>query len=184
MFHIAESMVRWLAPILSFTAEEAWRYLPGSRADSVFHVTWHAVPQVPAATIDWDALIRLRTDVTRELEKLRDTGAIGAPLDAGVDVYCTPQEYPRYAALGQELRFLLITSHAHVHEAASAPPGAVPAANTGSPGVWIAVAPSTDEKCVRCWHRRADVGSDARHPLLCARCVSNVAGPGELRQFA
>jgi isoleucyl-tRNA synthetase len=184
MFHIAESMVRWLAPILSFTAEEAWRHLPGTRADSVFHVTWHAVPQVPAGAIDWEALIRLRTDVTRELEKLRDTGAIGAPLDASVDVYCTPQEYPRYAALGKELRFLLITSHAHVHEAASAPPGAVPAANTGSAGVWIAVAPSRDEKCVRCWHRRADVGSDARHPLLCARCVGNVEGPGELRQYA
>ncbi len=184
MFHIAESMVRWLAPILSFTAEEAWRHLPGTRADSVFHVTWHAVPQVPAGAIDWEALIRLRTDVTRELEKLRDTGAIGAPLDASVDVYCTPQEYPRYAALGKELRFLLITSHAHVHEAASAPPGAVPAANTGSAGVWIAVAPSRDEKCVRCWHRRADVGSDVRHPLLCARCVGNVEGPGELRQYA
>ena len=184
MFHIAESMVRWLAPILSFTAEEAWRYLPGARADSVFHVTWHSAPQAPAAAIDWDALIKLRTDVTRELEKLRDTGAIGAPLDARVEVYCTPQEYPRYAALGKELRFLLITSHAHVHEAASAPAGAVPAVNTGSPGVWITVAPSSDEKCVRCWHRRADVGSDARHPLLCARCVGNVEGPGELRQYA
>jgi len=183
MFHIAESMVRWLAPILSFTAEEAWRYLPGARGESVFHATWHALPQAPAAVLDWDALMKLRTDVTRELEKLRDTGAIGAPLDAKVDVYCTPQEYPRFAALGPELRFLLITSHAHVHEVASAPPGAVPAANTGSAGVWIAVAPSTDEKCARCWHRRADVGHDARHPLLCARCVSNVEGRGELRQY-
>ncbi len=184
MFHIAESMVRWLAPILSFTAEEAWRYLPGTRADSVFHATWHSLPPASASAIDWDALMRLRTDVTRELEKLRDTGAIGAPLDAQVDVYCTPQEYPRFAALGKELRFLLITSHAHVHEVASAPPGAVAAANTGSSGVWVAVAPSTDEKCARCWHRRADVGSDARHPLLCSRCVGNVEGPGEQRQYA
>ena len=62
--------------------------------------------------------------------------------------------------------------------------GAVQAVNTGSPGVWITVAPSSDEKCVRCWHQRADVGSDARHPLLCARCVSNVEGPGEPRQYA
>ncbi|HEY1492699.1 MAG TPA: isoleucine--tRNA ligase [Steroidobacteraceae bacterium] len=184
MFHMAEAMVRWLAPILSFTAEEAWGYLPGARADSVFHTTWHALPEVPPGAIDWEALMRLRGDVTRELEKLRDTGAIGAPLDAKVDVYCTAAEYPRYSALGKELRFLLITSHAHVHEAASAPPGAVPALNTASPGVWISVAPSTDEKCVRCWHRRADVGSDARHPLLCARCVSNVEGPGEARQYA
>ncbi len=184
MYHVAEAMVRWLAPILSFTAEEAWRYLPGARADSVFHVTWHELPQVPAAGIDWEALIRLRTDVMRELEKLRDTGAIGAPLDAQVDVYCTAAEYPRYAALGQELHFLLITSQAHVHEAAAAPPGAVAALNTASPGVWISVAPSTDEKCVRCWHRRADVGSDARHPLLCARCIGNIEGPGETRQYA
>jgi isoleucyl-tRNA synthetase len=184
MCHIAESMVRWLAPILSFTAEEAWRYLPGARADSVFHATWHTLPQAPADAIEWEALMRLRTDVTRELEKLRDTGAIGAPLDAQVEVYCTPQEYPRHAALGPELRFLLITSHAHVHEIASPPPGAVPAVNTGSAGVWIAVAASSDQKCARCWHRRGDVGSDARHPLLCARCVSNVEGPGELRQYA
>jgi isoleucyl-tRNA synthetase len=147
-------------------------------------VTWHELPEVPAGAIDWEALIRLRTDVTRELEKLRDTRAIGAPLDAKVDVYCTAAEYPRYSALGKELRFLLITSHAHVHEAAAPPPGAVPALNTASPGVWISVAPSTDEKCVRCWHHRADVGSDARHPLLCARCVSNVEGPGETRQYA
>ncbi|HEY2807646.1 MAG TPA: isoleucine--tRNA ligase [Steroidobacteraceae bacterium] len=184
MFHMAEAMVRWLAPILSFTAEEAWAYLPGARAESVFHATWHALPEVPAGAVDWEALMKLRTDVTRELEKLRDTGAIGAPLDAKVDVYCTAAEYPRYSALGKELRFLLITSHAHVHEAASAPPGSVPALNTASPGVWISVAPSTDEKCVRCWHHRADVGSDARHPLLCARCVSNVEGPGEARQYA
>jgi len=74
--------------ILSFTAEEVWRYLPGERRESVFHETWHTPPQAPADAIDWDALMQLRTDVTRELEKLRETGAIGAPLDARVDVYC------------------------------------------------------------------------------------------------
>src|SRR5262249_32824880 len=85
MFHIAEAMVRWLAPILSFTAEEVWGYLPGERAESVFHVTWHELPATPADSIDWEALMRLRSDVTRELEKLRDSGAIGAPLDARVE---------------------------------------------------------------------------------------------------
>jgi isoleucyl-tRNA synthetase len=182
MFHIAESMVRWLAPILSFTCEEVWRYLPGTHAQSVFHATWHELPQAPAAAIDWEALIRLRADVTRELEKLRDTGAIGAPLDAQVDVYCTGAEYPRYAALGRELRFLLITSEAHVHESAAAPAGAVPAASAGA-GVWIAVQATSAPKCVRCWQRRADVGSDSRHPELCLRCVSNIEGPGEQREF-
>ena len=183
MFHIAECMVRWLAPILSFTAEEVWGYLPGARQESVFHATWHALPQVPADPIDWAALIALRTDVTRELEKLREQGRIGAPLDAQVDIYCRPEEFARFAALGDELRFLLITSHAHVHEAAVAPPGAVPATNTGSSGVWIVVQPTTDPKCVRCWQHRRDVGADARHPQLCARCVINIEGPGEQRIY-
>ena len=98
MWHIAESMVRWLAPILSFTAEEVWGYLPGERSESVFHETWHELPQVPEDTIDWDALIALRSDVTRELEKLRDAGLIGAPLDARVDVYCTPDERARFVS--------------------------------------------------------------------------------------
>ena len=129
------------------------------------------------------SLLQLRTDVTRELEKLRDTGAIGAPLDARVEVYCVAEEFARFAALGEELRFFLITSHAQVHEAALAPAAAVPAANTGRSGVWVLAQPSADPKCVRCWHRRADVGSDARHPQLCARCVSNIEGPGERRKF-
>ncbi|HEX4389386.1 MAG TPA: isoleucine--tRNA ligase [Steroidobacteraceae bacterium] len=184
MWHVAEAMVRWLAPILSFTAEEAWRHLPGERGESVFHQTWHPLPQLPGESIDWEALLRLRGDVTRELEKLRDARTIGAPLDASVEVYATAAEYPRYAALGDELRFLLITSQAHVHEVASPPAEAVPAANTGSAGVWLSVRPNGDPKCVRCWHHRPDVGADPRHPQLCARCALNVEGPGEVRRFA
>jgi len=125
----------------------------------------------------------LRSDVMRELEKLRDAGRIGAPLDARVEVYCTPGELARFAALGEELRFLLITSEAQVHEAASAPEGTVAAVGTGSSGVWLRVEPSDDPKCVRCWQRRPDVGSDTRHPTLCVRCVSNVEGPGEQRKL-
>jgi isoleucyl-tRNA synthetase len=183
MYHIAESMVRWLAPILSFTAEEVWGYLPGERSESVFHETWYALPQVPAETIDWAALLALRSDVLRELEKLRDERRIGAPLDARVDVYCAPAELARFAALGPELRFLLITSDAQVHAAAAAPDGAVAAAGTANSGVWIVAQPSSDAKCVRCWHRRPDVGADARHPQLCARCVTNIEGPGEERKY-
>jgi isoleucyl-tRNA synthetase len=183
MFHIAESMVRWLAPILSFTAEEAWRHLPGERPESVFHATWHQLPEAPADALDWQGLLGLRADVTRELEKLRDTGAIGAPLEARVEVYCTSAAYPRLAALGPELRFLLITSHADVHECAAPPPQAVPAPNAAASGVWIVLAPTQEPKCVRCWQRRADVGADSRHPQLCLRCVSNVEGPGERREF-
>jgi len=181
MFHIAESMVRWLAPILSFTAEEVWGYLPGTRRESVFHETWHALPEAPADTIDWQALLNLRGDVLRELEKLRDGGRIGAPLDARVDVYCVPGQLARCAALGEELRFLLITSEAQVHEAAAAPAGAV--ASSAGEGVWIVVQPSEQPKCVRCWQRRADVGSDAHHPQLCRRCIGNLEGPGEQRSY-
>ena len=183
MWHIAESMVRWLAPILSFTAEEAWDFLPGEQRESVFHETWHALPQVSAEGIDWPALIALRSDVTRELEKLRDAQQIGAPLDARVDVYCTEDERMRFAALGNELRFLFITSEAQVHTAREPPTGSVPAVNTGASGVWVLAQPTGDVKCVRCWQRRPDVGSDARHPQLCNRCVSNIEGPGEERKY-
>ncbi len=183
MFHIAESMVRWLAPILSFTAEEVWGYLPGERGESVFHETWHALPQVAADEIDWEALLALRGAVLRELEKLRDERRIGAPLDARVDVYCVSAERARFAALGDELRFLLITSEAQVHEAGAAPADAVAAGGTGSGGVWIAVRPTTEPKCVRCWQRRRDVGADARHPQLCGRCIANIEGPGEHRKY-
>jgi isoleucyl-tRNA synthetase len=184
MHHIAECMVRWLAPVLSFTAEEIWEFLPGERSESVFLETWHQVPETSAADVEWPALLQLRSDVTRELERLRDAGAIGAPLDAEVDVYCVPDEYERFNALGDELRFFLIASHARVHRAAGTPPaGATIATNTGRSGVWIAVKPTSDPKCVRCWQRRPDVGSNPQHPEICGRCVTNIDGPGEDRRF-
>jgi isoleucyl-tRNA synthetase len=185
MHHIAECVVRWLAPILSFTAEEIWGFLPGERSESVFLETWHPLPEVSARDVDWVALLQLRSDVTRELEKLRDAGAIGAPLDAEVDIYCVPDEYARFNALGEELRFFFITSHARVKRVEGAPPAdAVPATNTGRHGVWIAVQPTSDPKCIRCWQHRPDVGSNPRHPEICGRCVLNVDGPGEERRFA
>jgi len=189
MMWIAEAMVRWLAPILSFTAEEIWRALPGKRAESVFLSTWAQLPDTSAAgsaarAIDWPALIDLRGDVARELERLRAQGSIGAPLDAEVDVYCTPAEAERFETLGEELRFLFITSAARVQRVSQAPESAVPAASVASGGVWIRVTPSAATKCVRCWHHREDVGGNAAHPQLCARCVSNVEGPGEERRYA
>jgi isoleucyl-tRNA synthetase len=184
MYHIAECIVRWLAPVLSFTAEEIWEFLPGERSESVFLETWHPAPEVSATDIEWPVLLLLRSDVTRELEKLRDAGSIGAPLDAEVDVYCAPDEYARFNALGDELRFFFITSHARVHRLEGAPPAdAVLATNTGRSGVWIAVKPTSDPKCIRCWQRRPDVGSNPKHPEICGRCVANVEGPGEVRRF-
>jgi isoleucyl-tRNA synthetase len=183
MHHVAQAMVRWLAPILSFTAEEVWGFLPGKRNESVFLNTWHQFPlgteRVP--TIDWPALIALKADVARDLERLRAAGAIGAPLEAEVTIFAPAAQAGRFQALQDELRFLLITSQAHVVESDTPSASTVP---TSEPGVWIEVKPSTQPKCVRCWHLRSDVGSDPRHPELCARCVINVEGPGEERKFA
>jgi isoleucyl-tRNA synthetase len=185
MYHIAQAMVRWLAPILSFTAEEAWRYLPGYQAaqESVFLSGWHQFPagSERVAEIDWPAFITLKTDVARELERLRAAGEIGAPLEAEVTVFAAPLHVARLSALADELRFLLITSQARVPERDPPPADAV---RTSQEGVWIRVIPANQPKCVRCWHLRSDVGSDARHPELCARCVVNVEGPGEERHFA
>jgi isoleucyl-tRNA synthetase len=177
MFHIIEAMVRWLAPILSFTSEEIWSYLPaetdrGPRAKSVFHTTWHSFPAVPASATEWDALLALRADVARELERLREAGEIGAPLEAEVEVRCAGATYQRLSALGSELRFFLITSSAKVIEQGE-----------GDSYV-IDVRATTAPKCVRCWHRRPDVGSHADHPELCDRCVTNITTAGEERHYA
>src|ERR1700675_314872 len=183
MHHVAQAMVRWLAPILSFTAEEVWGFLPGVRSESVFLNTWHQFPagaeRVPA--IDWPALIALKADVARDLERLRAAGAIGSSLEAEVSVYAPPATAARLEALRDELRFLLITSQARVVETDTPAASTIPGSE---PGVWIEVKPSTQPKCVRCYHLRSDVGSDPRHPEICARCVINVEGPGEERLFA
>ncbi len=189
MYVIADAMVRWLAPILSFTAEEMWRHLPGTRAPSVFLATWAEIPAAAADGIDWGSLLALRADVTRELEKLREGGSIGGPLDAEVDVWCSAAAHPAFAAAGDELRFLTITSAARLHHlpaggAVALPEGAVAAAGAAAGSVWLRVAPSAAPKCIRCWHHRADVGSDPGHPEICGRCVVNVDGGGERRQFA
>jgi isoleucyl-tRNA synthetase len=188
MYHVGMAMVRWLAPVLSFTAEEIWQHLPGAKeqAKSVFLTTWHDLPAMPASAVDWDAMLALRTAVQRELEKLRDAGSIGAPLEAQVDVFCLPEAYARHASLGDELRFLTITSAARVFRVDASPADAV-SADTGSdaiPGVWLRVSPAKGTKCVRCWHLREDVGSNPAHPALCARCAGNLLGLPETRRYA
>jgi isoleucyl-tRNA synthetase len=186
LWHIAECLVRWLAPILSFTAEEIWRFMPdtGSREISVFLSGWHQLPALASDAIDWAALIALRGDVARELERLRVAGQIGAPLDAELDVWCTDEQYPRLSALGEELRFLMITSAARVHCAATQPDGTVPAPSVDGAGVWIRVQPCADPKCVRCWHHRPEVGQSAEHPQICSRCIGNLVLPGERRRYS
>ncbi len=179
MYHIAEAMVRWLAPVLSFTAEEIWKALPGQRDLTVFTSTWHELPVVSARRVDWPAVLRVRETVARALEALRVAGQIGSGLDARVRVYADGVLADTLRLLGPELRFVFITSAASVHAAADRPAGALE-----GEGFAVAVAAVEDAKCVRCWHRSPEVGMLAAHPQLCGRCAGNVEGPGEHRVFA
>ncbi|KAF0190777.1 MAG: isoleucyl-tRNA synthetase [Gammaproteobacteria bacterium] len=193
MYHVMEALVRWLAPILSFTADEIWQHLPGTRGKSVLLATWYELPSValaqsgagePMGLDYWQRIIDVRELVGKELEKLRVAGNIGSSLDAEVDLYCNGSLQQGLQALDDELRFVLITSNARVHALTEKPDDAVAAdVGDGNP-MWIRVAASPFTKCVRCWHWREDVGSHAEHPELCGRCVANVAGPGEQRRYA
>ena len=187
MYNLLEAMVRWLAPILSFTADEIWSYMPGRRSESVFFETWYEVPVVsdnesPAGltAAEWDRILAVRQAVGRELERLRVAGGIGSSLDAEVDLYCGEELRERLARLGEELRFVFITSYARVHPISERPTGSV---DTDVPGLSVSVSASGHPKCVRCWHHRIDVGVQAEHPSLCGRCVENL-GKGEAREFA
>ncbi|MEM6406175.1 MAG: isoleucine--tRNA ligase [Pseudomonadota bacterium] len=184
MHHIAEAMLRWLAPILSYTADEAWQHLPGDRSDSVFLETWYQALQPlddPQMRTRWEQVIQVRAAVSKQLETLRKAGAIGSGLDAEVTVYGTDALNAALAFLGDELRFVLITSAAQVRPLAQAPATAVA---TDHPGLKLEIQASVHPKCPRCWHHRPDIGQDPHHPDLCVRCVQNVAGIGEQRQQA
>jgi isoleucyl-tRNA synthetase len=185
MFHMLEAVVRWLAPVLSFTAEEIWSYMPGKRGTSVFVETWHTawptiVEQDGMTSQFWDEILVVREAVKQELEKLRIAGGIGSGLDAEVDLYCTPEIASSLSKLKDELRFVFITSYARVHAAESAPSDSVA---TQLSGLKLKVSASSHAKCARCWHRREDVGMHADHPALCGRCVANI-GKGEERGYA
>jgi isoleucyl-tRNA synthetase len=178
-------MTRWIAPILSFTAEEVWAFLPGASGTTVFASEWHEFPvevrQAGPETepIDWDAVLGVRAAVSREIERQRNAGTLGGSLEAEVALWLEPKLAAKLAALGDELRFALIVSSAMV-----APPGTEASDALSDGEVRLKVVSSAHPKCVRCWHRRVDVGALATHPGLCARCVANVVGPGEERRFA
>ncbi len=181
MFHIIEALTRWLAPILSFTADEIWQHLPGKRGASVFLEEWYdGLPAGDAAPY-WDHILQAREDAGRELERLRVAGDIGSGLDARVDLYCDGDFAEALRRPGDELRFIFITSYAEVGAAAERPPDAAPGALDG---LWLKAAAVDFDKCARCWHRREDVGAAPDHPELCGRCLLNVTGEGEVRRFA
>jgi len=185
MYHIAEAMVRWLAPVLSFTADEAWSFMPGARSDSVFLETWYdklqPMDDPEVARTYWGMISDVRSAVSKQLEGMRKDGVIGSSLDAEVDLYCDDDLRVELEKLGDELRFVLITSVARVHALADAGDNA---RESGIEGLKVAAVASGYEKCPRCWHHREDIGASADHPQLCGRCVENVAGDGELRRFA
>ncbi len=182
MWLIIECMVRWLTPILTFTAEEIWKFMPGvtTREASVLLATWMQLPAVDQPAINWSEMLALRSSVARELEKIRVAGAIGAPLDASVVIYADGAAYEMLKKLGDELRFVFITSEATLKHANEKSTDAI-ADDSGK--VWISVTPVAHAKCIRCWHKRADVGSHAEYPEICGRCVINMNGAGEERHY-
>ena len=186
MLQVVEMLSRMIAPILSFTADEIWQHIPGERADSVFlsdfeegHLALEESGEFDDAF--WRRILEVKTAVNRELEVQRAEKTVGSGLSAEVDLFCDGQLADDLARLGEELRFVLIVSRASVNFGTRAPEQAVA---TEVAGLSLRVTASVHEKCERCWHHREDVGQEAAHAGLCLRCVSNVAGDGELRRFA
>ena len=186
MYHIGEALVRWIAPILSFTAEEIWENLPGTREESVFLAQWYT----DLGTLDgseamgrdyWQQVMAVRSAVNREMEARRAAGELRGSLDAEVVLYCEDGLRESLAALGDELRFVLISSAASLAPLADAGDDT---AETDSDKLRLQVVVSEAEKCERCWHRRPEVGQIEAHPSLCERCVENIDGNGEQRHFA
>jgi len=175
LWHITQTLVKLMAPILSFTAEEAWAVMGGDREDSVMLHTFHKLP-AQVITEDlmtrWQAIREVRAAVMKEIESVRGTGKIGSSLQAEVTVKVSGQKYEALTSLGEDLRFVFITSSATVEKVANESDEA------------ILVEPSSHKKCARCWHYRADVGRNPEHPDLCGRCDDNLHGGGEKRSHA
>ena len=172
LWHILQTVTRLMAPILSFTAEEIWATL--KQGDSVMLATWHVLPEQGRESellTRWQAIRAVRADVSRVLEEVRGTGGIGSSLQAEVKLQVEADTYDLLASLGEDLKFIFICSRVVLDK--------VSAGATA-----ISATPSPHAKCGRCWHWREDVGSDAEHPELCGRCVSNLHGAGEAREFA
>ncbi len=175
MYRVAEAFVRWIAPILTFTADELWGYLPGEHAGNVLFATWYdGLAPLPAdaalSPADFEQLLALREQVAKVLEPMRANGVIGAALDAEITVAADAATAARWQPLAEELRFLFISGDVTVTPATTE-------------DIFVSAQPTSKPKCVRCWHHRDDVGADPRHPELCGRCVSNIEGPGEDRRW-
>ena len=180
LWHIAHALLRVMAPILSFTAEEAWAVFAGQQAyaqsdETIFTQTLWTFPEVADGDVllaKYAALREVRADVTKQLEEVRASGAIGSSLQAELAIKAAGEKFQLLASLEDDLKFVFITSQASVEQVADA-------ANEA-----VTVTPSEAEKCERCWHYRRDVGHDHAHAGLCGRCTSNLFGSGEARRYA
>jgi len=190
MYLIAEAMTAWMAPILSFTAQEIWEALPlplnGERDEFVFTGVWFTglekmTEDTALGNEYWSELLLVRSEVNRALELARKEKVVGKALEAKVTLFATETLANKLALLGEELRFVLITSSATIETVSKAPEGAV---ETEVAGLWLSVSAAEGIKCDRCWHVTADIGASDKHPELCGRCITNVDGEGETRQFA
>ena len=171
LWQLAHAMLRWMAPFLSFTAEEAWQVFAPGRSASIFVETyWHFETPDAALLAKWERIRAIRDLVNKEIETLRAAGRIGSSLQANLRLRAAGDDHLLLASLGDDLRFVMITSRATLDRSDDA--------------LAIDVAPSADTKCERCWHWRDDVGRDPDHPTLCGRCTSNLFGSGEARSVA
>lgn len=170
LWHVTHAMLRWMAPFLSFTAEEAWKLFAPGVSPSIFTQTyWKFGAPDEALLAKWARIRAVRDVANKEIEALRAAGQVGSSLQANLRIGAPKEEFDVLASLGDDLRFVTITSQAVLE-----------AAETLS----VAVTPSTATKCERCWHWRDDVGHDAAHPTLCGRCTANLYGAGEARSAA
>lgn len=175
LYHIAHSLVRLFAPILSFTSEETWGHLTGDTEGSVLLQQWHRFPQQNETTSlqqRWQNIRLIRAKVLKKLEDSRTQGDIGSSLAATVEIHANQQDFDTLQALHDDVRFVLIVSEVRL------------VCVTDAPEEKIVVGASTDQKCERCWHYRPDIGQHAEHPTICERCISNLYGAGEQRHYA
>jgi isoleucyl-tRNA synthetase len=168
LHQISHAMLRWMAPFLSFTAEEAWKVF--GHGETLFTETFSQLGEPDAALLGkWSRIREIRDAVNKDIEALRSASKVGASLQAEVDLQVTAEDYALLSALGDDLKFVFITSAITLKSGAD---------------MQIVTQASTAVKCERCWHYRDDVGQHAAHPTLCGRCVSNLYGEGEQRHVA
>ena len=185
LFHIAEALVRWIAPVLSFTADEIWRALPGDRGTPVFAQRWHVFPLVASGSLDWGVLCEVREAVKKVLEDLRAAGKIGSGLNAQVVLHADGELAALLNRVGDELRFWFITSEVQVRPISPDADVAARFTLENGAGLGVDARPSPHGRCERCWHQRPEVGQNAVHPTLCDRCIDNISDErdGERRVY-